>query len=65
MSGIAFQARLRQGETSRDVRVLGGEQGHHLRRGRAHLLAAGLVAFAFAVMLFTLLMERRFGRMRP
>jgi molybdate transport system permease protein len=33
--------------------------------GRAHLLAAGLVAFAFAVMLFTLLMERRFGRMRP
>jgi molybdate transport system permease protein len=33
--------------------------------GKAHLLAAGLVAFAFAVMLFTLLMERRFGRMRP
>jgi len=33
--------------------------------GRAHLLAAGLVAFAFAVMLFTFLMERRFGRMRP
>ena len=36
-----------------------------LEWGRAHLLAAGLVAFAFAVMLFTLLMERRFGRMRP
>jgi molybdate transport system permease protein len=33
--------------------------------GKAHLLAAGLVAFAFVVMLFTLLMERRFGRMRP
>ena len=33
--------------------------------GQAHLLAAGLVVFAFAVMLFTLLMERRFGRMRP
>ena len=33
--------------------------------GKAHLLAAGLVVFAFAVMLFTLLMERRFGRMRP
>jgi molybdate transport system permease protein len=36
-----------------------------LEWGKAHLLAAGLVAFAFAVMLFTLLMERRFGRMRP
>ena len=36
-----------------------------LEWGQAHLLAAGLVAFAFAVMLFTLLMERRFGRMRP
>ncbi len=33
--------------------------------GRAHLLAAGLVVFAFAVMLVTLLMERRFGRMKP
>ena len=33
--------------------------------GKAHLLAAGLVAFAFVVMLFTFLMERRFGRMRP
>jgi molybdate transport system permease protein len=32
--------------------------------GQAHLLSAGLVAFAFAVMLFTLLMERRFGRPR-
>jgi molybdate transport system permease protein len=36
-----------------------------LEWGRAHLLAAGLVAFAFAVMLATLLLERRFGRMRP
>jgi molybdate transport system permease protein len=36
-----------------------------LQWGQAHLLAAGLVAFAFAVMLFTLLMERRFGRMKP
>jgi molybdate transport system permease protein len=36
-----------------------------LEWGKAHLLAAGLVAFAFAVMLFTLLMERRFGRLRP
>jgi len=33
--------------------------------GKAHLLAAGLVAFAFVVMLFTLLMERRFWRMKP
>jgi molybdate transport system permease protein len=36
-----------------------------LEWGRAHILAGGLVAFAFAVMLFTLLMERRFGRMKP
>ena len=36
-----------------------------LEWGKAHLLAAGLVAFAFAVMLFTLLMERRFWRMKP
>jgi molybdate transport system permease protein len=36
-----------------------------LEWGRAHVLAAGLVAFAFAVMLFTLLMERRFGRLNP
>jgi molybdate transport system permease protein len=36
-----------------------------LEWGRAHLLAAGLVAFAFAAMLTTLLLERRFGRMRP
>jgi len=36
-----------------------------LEWGKAHLLAAGLVAFAFAVMLFTLLMERRFWRMNP
>jgi molybdate transport system permease protein len=33
--------------------------------GKAHMIAAGLVAFAFAVMLFTLLMERRFWRMKP
>ena len=36
-----------------------------LEWGKAHVLAAGLVAFAFAVMLFTLLMERRFWRMKP
>jgi molybdate transport system permease protein len=36
-----------------------------LEWGKAHLLAAGLVAFAFVVMLFTLLMERRFWRMNP
>jgi molybdate transport system permease protein len=36
-----------------------------LEWGRAHLLAAGLVAFAFVVMLATLLLERRFGRTRP
>jgi molybdate transport system permease protein len=36
-----------------------------LEWGKAHLLAAGLVAFAFAVTLLTLLLERRFGRMQP
>jgi molybdate transport system permease protein len=36
-----------------------------LEWGQAHVLAAGLVVFAFVVMLVTLLMERRFGRMRP
>jgi molybdate transport system permease protein len=33
--------------------------------GRANVLAAGLVAFAFAVALLTFLIDRRFGRMRP
>jgi molybdate transport system permease protein len=32
--------------------------------GEAYRLSAALVAFAFAVMLFTFLMERRFGRLR-
>ncbi len=32
--------------------------------GRAHVLAGGMVAFAFAVTLAMLLMERRFGRLR-
>ena len=32
--------------------------------GDAYRLSAALVAFAFAVMLFTFLMERRFGRLR-
>jgi molybdate transport system permease protein len=32
--------------------------------GRAHLLAAGMVAFAFVVTLTTLLIERRFGRLQ-
>jgi molybdate transport system permease protein len=36
-----------------------------LNWGRAHVLAASLVTFAFAVMLLTFLIERRFGRMRP
>jgi molybdate transport system permease protein len=32
--------------------------------GEAHLLAGGLVAFAFAVVVAMLLLERRFGRLR-
>jgi molybdate transport system permease protein len=32
--------------------------------GKAHLLAGGMVAFAFAVTLIMLLIERRFGRLR-
>jgi molybdate transport system permease protein len=33
--------------------------------GRAHLIAGGLLAFAFAVVLSLLLLERRTGRPRP
>jgi len=36
-----------------------------LEWGQAHLLAAGLVAFAFAVTLATLLIGRRLGQVRP
>jgi molybdate transport system permease protein len=32
---------------------------------RAHLIAGGLLAFAFAVVLGLLLLERRTGRLRP
>ena len=35
-----------------------------LEWGRAHLLAGGMVAFAFAVTLAMLLIERRFGRLQ-
>ena len=36
-----------------------------LQYGQAHLLAGGLLAFAFAVMLSMLLIERRIGRLSP
>ena len=36
-----------------------------LQYGQAHLLAGGLLAFAFAVMLSMLLVERRVGRLSP
>jgi molybdate transport system permease protein len=36
-----------------------------LEWSKAHLLAASLVIFSFGALLFTLIMERRVGRMRP
>ncbi len=36
-----------------------------LQYGQAHVLAGGLLVFAFAVVLATLLLERRIGRPRP
>ena len=36
-----------------------------LQFGRAHVLAAGLLAFAFLVLLAMLVIERRIGRLRP